>query len=196
MLDAAEFRRIAIEKAPTLPALGSLPFPSLLKTLGEEPAIAGSWRIRSCIAAGEPVPAKLIEAWQRTSGVSLLAHYGLTEGGQITLADGDGADGVGRPLSDVEVQNELPDLVAHLGGQLDLDLAARIGFADGRVRIVMNSLPDMPISKLFLTTYGGRRGLFVNNRQLCAAPSFATGELVAQNGKRSSRQTRLRVPCG
>jgi hypothetical protein len=92
--------------------------------------------------------------------------------------------------------NKLPDLVAHLGGQVDLDLAARIGFADGRVRIVMDALPDVPISKLFLTTYGGRRGLFVNNRNLCAGKSFATADLTAQNGKRSHRRSELRVPCG
>jgi hypothetical protein len=95
-----------------------------------------------------------------------------------------------------ESTHELPDLVADLGGQLDLELGARLGFADGRVRIVMDSLPDVPISKLSLTTFGGRRGLFVNNRSLCASPSFASMDLVGQNERRLHRRSVLHVPCG
>ncbi len=91
---------------------------------------------------------------------------------------------------------KLPDLVAALHGELDLDLAAKIGFAKGRLRIAMPSLPDVPISKLTLTTWGGRRGLFVNNRDLCTAPAFSTADLVGHNDKRLHQRSKLRVACG
>jgi hypothetical protein len=90
---------------------------------------------------------------------------------------------------------KLPSLVAALRGQLDLDLEAKVGFAGGHLRIVIPSLPDVPVSKLVLTTSGGRRGLFVNNRDICAEPAFSAADLIAQNGKRAHRQAKLNVPC-
>ena len=104
MLDPEEFSRMATEQAPTF--LLSIPFlfRRYLMMLIGEPGLAESWSVRSCIAAGEAVAPDLIAAWRKASGVSLLSHYGLTEGGQITLASGDGDDGVGRPLAGVEVQ--------------------------------------------------------------------------------------------
>jgi hypothetical protein len=92
--------------------------------------------------------------------------------------------------------HKLPDLVAALSGKFDLDLGARIGFAEGRLSIELGSLPDLPLSRLILTTWGGRRGLFVNNRSLCAAPSFSTATLTAQSGRLAKRRPRLDVPCG
>jgi hypothetical protein len=90
----------------------------------------------------------------------------------------------------------LPDLAADLDGQLKLDLSARVGFSHGRVRIVFARFPDLPVSRFVLTMRRGRRGVLVNNRHLCAAPSFATARLTAQNGERSTRTVRVRVPCG
>ena len=38
------------------------------------------------------------------TGTELRSHYGLTEGGQITLAGGGEDEGVGAPLEDVELR--------------------------------------------------------------------------------------------
>jgi acyl transferase domain-containing protein/acyl-coenzyme A synthetase/AMP-(fatty) acid ligase/acyl carrier protein len=104
MLSAAEFDRLATVERPTV--LLSVPFlfHRYLGMLREEPGIVHALRLRSCIAAGEPVPDELIAAWREVTGVSLLAHYGLTEGGQITLAGGGAGEGVGRPLEGVELR--------------------------------------------------------------------------------------------
>ena len=51
-------------------------------------------------------------ALARLSGSRLRAHYGLTEGGQITLAGGEAEEGVGRPLGEVEVRIEADGEIA------------------------------------------------------------------------------------
>jgi acyl-coenzyme A synthetase/AMP-(fatty) acid ligase/acyl carrier protein len=104
MLASAEFERLAVAKQPTV--LLSVPFlfRRYLQMLRDAPEIVASLRLRAAIAAGEPVSPELISAWREVTGSGLLAHYGLTEGGQITLADGNGDAGVGRPLEDVEVE--------------------------------------------------------------------------------------------
>jgi hypothetical protein len=91
---------------------------------------------------------------------------------------------------------KLPSLVASLGGALQLQLEAKLEFAGGRVRIAIDSLPDLPVSKLVLTTLGGRRGLLVNDRDLCGAPSFSNATLVAQSGRRLRRWIAMGVKCG
>jgi len=103
MLEAAEFAERAA-RGPTV--LLSVPFlfNRYLGLLAAEPGIAAGWRLRAAIAAGEPVSAQLIGDWRAATGVELLSHYGLTEGGQITLAAGGEEEGVGRPLPDVEVR--------------------------------------------------------------------------------------------
>jgi acyl-coenzyme A synthetase/AMP-(fatty) acid ligase/acyl carrier protein len=106
MLTSAEFERLAVAEQPTV--LLSVPFlfRRYLQVLRDAPEIVPSLRLRAAIAAGEPVPPELIDAWREVTGVGLLAHYGLTEGGQITLAGGGADEGVGRPLDDVEVEVE------------------------------------------------------------------------------------------
>jgi hypothetical protein len=99
------------------------------------------------------------------------------------------------PLRLRQSSGQLPDLVASLHGAFDLELTARIGFAHGRMRVILDEIPDVAISKLVLTTLGGDKGLLVNNRNLCEAPSFTTVAMTAQNGRQVERQRRLAVPC-
>jgi acyl transferase domain-containing protein/NADPH:quinone reductase-like Zn-dependent oxidoreductase/acyl-coenzyme A synthetase/AMP-(fatty) acid ligase/acyl carrier protein len=104
MLEGEEFADLALGQRPTV--LLSVPF-LFRRYLGihrEAPELAAAWKVRSCIAAGEPVPADLVAAWGQATGSELRAHYGLTEGGQITLAGGGEDDGVGPPLEDVELR--------------------------------------------------------------------------------------------
>jgi acyl transferase domain-containing protein/NADPH:quinone reductase-like Zn-dependent oxidoreductase/acyl-coenzyme A synthetase/AMP-(fatty) acid ligase/NAD(P)-dependent dehydrogenase (short-subunit alcohol dehydrogenase family)/acyl carrier protein len=104
MLGADEFAGIVSERTPT--ALLSVPFlfNRYLGLIESDPAIVAEWPLRMAIAAGEPVSPRLIAAWREATGAPLRSHYGLTEGGQITLATGGAKEGVGCPLDDVEVR--------------------------------------------------------------------------------------------
>jgi hypothetical protein len=92
--------------------------------------------------------------------------------------------------------HELPDLLVDLKGQVDVRLRGVISSVKGRIKNVFYPVPDVPVSKFVLTMRGGKRGLLVNSRDLCAHPSFSTLSFKAQNGKQL-RQKRLplRVPA-
>jgi len=92
--------------------------------------------------------------------------------------------------------NTLPDMVAHLEGQVTIDLAGRIDSFRGGIRTTFGRVPDVPVSKFVLTLPGGKKGLLVNSRNLCADPVRAIVRLKAQNGKKVNRQPKLRTPCG
>jgi len=104
MLAPAEFEQVVVTGQPTV--LLSVPFllRRYLQILADCPELASALQLRAAIAAGEPVPPDLVEAWRATTGAGLLSHYGLTEGGQVTLAAGGADEGVGRPLEGVELE--------------------------------------------------------------------------------------------
>jgi acyl-coenzyme A synthetase/AMP-(fatty) acid ligase len=82
-----------------------LSIPFLLRRFVAELADRGEGLpLRATVAAGEPVGEELVAAWRRHGGGPLCAHYGLTEGGHITLASGAPEEGVGAPLPGVEVR--------------------------------------------------------------------------------------------
>jgi hypothetical protein len=91
----------------------------------------------------------------------------------------------------------LPDLVASLDGQIHIDLAGRIDSVDSRIRNTFQLVPDAPVSKFVLTMQGGRKGLLVNNTQLCKAKPRAEAKFDAQNGKFSDTKPLVKVAgCG
>lgn len=91
----------------------------------------------------------------------------------------------------------LPDLVASLDGQIHIDLAGRIDSVDARIRNTFQLVPDAPVSKFVLTMQGGRKGLLVNNTQLCKAKPRAEAKFDAQNGKFSDSKPLVKVAgCG
>jgi len=77
----------------------------------------------------------------------------------------------------------LPDLVAALHGVVDIDLIGRIDSVKGRIRTSFESAPDAPVSKFVLNMQGGKKGLIVNSRNLCAHKSHAIADFTGQNGK-------------
>ncbi|HYJ23083.1 MAG TPA: hypothetical protein VEW07_13795, partial [Solirubrobacterales bacterium] len=91
--------------------------------------------------------------------------------------------------------HELPDLVAALDGQIRIDLAGRIDTARGRIRNTFTSIPDVPIGKFVLTMKGGRKGLLVNNTELCRAEPRVAVELDAQNGAISDLGPLVKIDC-
>jgi hypothetical protein len=92
--------------------------------------------------------------------------------------------------------NTLPDLVAHLQGQVDIDLVGRIDSFKGGIRTTFDRVPDVPVSKFVMKLRGGKHGLLVSSRNLCAKPVKAIVQFKGQNGKKFNKRTKLRTPCG
>ncbi len=130
--------------------------------------------------------------------VQLAAHdcpraaiYGYARA-QTPLLD----DELAGPVYLVSSSHELPDLLADLRGQVNVQLHGVISAAKARIKNVFYPVPDVPVSKFVLTMKGGKRGLLVNSRDLCAHPSFSFMNFKAQNGKRlKKKRLPLRVPA-
>jgi len=94
--------------------------------------------------------------------------------------------------------NTLPDLVADLHGQVDIELAGRTDTTkNGRIRNTFDVVPDVPVSEFTLTIRGGKKGLLINSRSLCKGKKkFARIELNAQNGKKVlKKKQRFKAGC-
>ena len=107
-------------------------------------------------------------------------------------------DELAGPVYLVSSDNELPDLLVDLRGQVNVRLRGVISAVAGRIKTVFRSVPDVPVSKFVLTMKGGKKGLLVNSRNLCAKRAFSHLTLKGQNGKKLiKKRLRLRVPaCG
>ncbi len=93
--------------------------------------------------------------------------------------------------------HKLPDLVADLRGQIDLELSGRIDSVEGgSLRARFESVPDAPVTKFSLNLQGGGKGLLQNSKSLCRADKMASVTLVGQNRKKIDRRTRLQTACG
>jgi hypothetical protein len=95
-------------------------------------------------------------------------------------------DGVLRgPVYLVSSDNELPDLLVDLRGQVDVRLRGVISSVRGGLKTVFRKTPDVPVSKFILRMQGGRKkGLLVNSRNLCKANLDAFLNMEAQNSRR------------
>jgi hypothetical protein len=91
--------------------------------------------------------------------------------------------------------NPLPDLVAALHGQIDVDLVGRIDSVKGGIRASFDSVPDAPVTKFILKMRGGKKGLLENSRNLCNSTNRATVEMDAQNGRAADSTPELKNGC-
>jgi hypothetical protein len=91
--------------------------------------------------------------------------------------------------------NTLPDMVADLKGQINIVLDGRIDSYKGGIRTTFDRVPDVPVSKFVLTLPGGKHGLLVASRNLCARSVKGIIQLKGQNGKTANRHVKLRTPC-
>jgi hypothetical protein len=91
--------------------------------------------------------------------------------------------------------NTLPDMVAHLKGQVDIDLDGKIDSYKGGIRTTFTGIPDLPVSKFVLVLPGGKHGLLQNSTNLCAKPVKGILRLVGHNSRRSNRQQKIQTPC-
>ncbi len=94
-----------------------------------------------------------------------------------------------------ENKSGLPDIVAALGGQIDIDLDGKIETVSGRLRTSFKSVPDAPVSRFTLNLDGGRRGLLANSVDLCQGPLATQATLEGQNGRIDNQNQLLHVPC-
>jgi hypothetical protein len=105
--------------------------------------------------------------------------------------------------------NPLPDMVADLRGQVDIEVDGRIDTNGGGIRTTFDVVPDVPVSKFLLTVRGGKKGLLTNSRNICGASGKAKGKkgrkapviravarFKAHNGKKANMRPKLRTPCG
>ncbi len=92
--------------------------------------------------------------------------------------------------------HKLPDIVADLKGQFEIELDGRIDSVHERLRASFETPPDVPLKAFHMNLYGNKKGLLVNSENLCAAPQKAAVNMVGQNGRKVSSQTVLKTPCG
>jgi hypothetical protein len=80
--------------------------------------------------------------------------------------------------------HELPDLVADLRGQVEIQLHGVISSQHGGLKTVFNKVPDVPVSKFILNMQGGQKSLLVNSTNTCKAKQLAVLNIKGQNGKK------------
>jgi hypothetical protein len=85
--------------------------------------------------------------------------------------------------------------VVALHGQVDIDLVGRVDSLRGGIRTSFESLPDAPVTRVTIEMQGGKKGLLVNSRNLCAAPSRAAVQMEGQNGKSADRRPLVKNSC-
>jgi hypothetical protein len=91
--------------------------------------------------------------------------------------------------------HKLPDVVAALRGQIDIDLDGKIETIKKRLHTTFQTVPDAPVTRFTLSLYGGKRGLLQNSENLCSAPLNTLIEIDGQNGKLANRSLALGTPC-
>jgi hypothetical protein len=95
--------------------------------------------------------------------------------------------------------HKLPDLVAALNGQIDVELASKVDSgSNAGLRSTFELVPDAPVSKFILELEGGKKGLLVNSENLCStgAETHASVRLTSQNGKVLATKRRVANSCG
>jgi hypothetical protein len=92
--------------------------------------------------------------------------------------------------------HELPDLVADLGGAIDIDLVGRVDSQNGGIRTTFETVPDAPVSKFVLAMQGGKKGLLVNSTNICKGPHRAKILVDGQNGKTADQSPVVKAQCG
>jgi len=91
----------------------------------------------------------------------------------------------------------LPDLVAALRGELEIDLVGRIDSKNGGIRTTFEKVPDARVSKFVLRMKGGGKGLLTNSQNICQGTHRATVQIRAHNGRAAGLRPQLMtMNCG
>jgi hypothetical protein len=102
------------------------------------------------------------------------------------------------PVYLVSSKHKLPDLLADLRGQINIQLDGVISSKHGGLKTVFNNTPDVPIKSFVLNMRGGKKSLLQNSANLCKGPQLAILNMKGQNGKTvKNNKLRLNVAsCG
>lgn len=92
-------------------------------------------------------------------------------------------------------ERELPDLVAALGGELEVDLVGYIDSHRRGIRTTFAAVPDARVSRFVLKMKGGAKGLLENSADLCRHRNRAAVAMRAQNGRALTARPVLVSPC-
>jgi hypothetical protein len=94
--------------------------------------------------------------------------------------------------------HELPDLVADLRGQVNIQLHGVISSQGGGIKSVFDTVPDVAVKKFVLKMKGGKKGLIVNSTNICKGKQLAVLNIKGQNGKKvKSNKYKLNLAsCG
>jgi hypothetical protein len=92
--------------------------------------------------------------------------------------------------------HKLPDMVFALHGLVDIEAVGRIDSVKGGIRSSFEAIPDAPLSKVVLEMEGGKKGLIVNSRNLCAKLSQAEVRFTGHNGRHSTSESPVKPQCG
>ena len=108
------------------------------------------------------------------------------------------------PLLDEQLQgpvylrssnHNLPDLVAALHGIVDVEVVGRVDSIKGGIRASFESIPDAPVEEFVITMQGGKKGLLVNSRNICAHDYRLNAEFSGQNGKEVTLTPKMAAGC-
>jgi hypothetical protein len=88
------------------------------------------------------------------------------------------------PVYLVSSSDKLPNLVADLRGQVNIQLRGVISSKNGGLKTVFPTVPDVAVKKFILNMKGGKKSLLVNSENTCAKKQTAVLNLKAQNGKK------------
>ncbi len=95
--------------------------------------------------------------------------------------------------------NKLPDLVVALQGPasqpIAINLDGRTDSVKGALRNSFEAVPDAPVTFFRLMLFGGKRGLVVNSRNICAHPYKAAVSFEAHNGASLVRRPNVKGQC-
>ena len=79
---------------------------------------------------------------------------------------------------------------------LSLEMVGRIDSVKGRIRTTFDAVPDAPVTKFILEMQGGKKGLIVNSRNLCAKKQRASVSFKGQNGRVHNFNPVVKAQCG
>jgi hypothetical protein len=88
------------------------------------------------------------------------------------------------PVYLVASNDKLPNLVADLRGQVNIQLRGVISSKRGGLKTVFPEVPDVPVKKFILNMRGGKKSLLVNSTNTCAKKQKGVLNIKAQNGKK------------
>ena len=77
----------------------------------------------------------------------------------------------------------LPDLVADLSGQVNIQVHGVIDSQSGKIKATFDAIPDLPVSEFSLAMEGGKKGLIVNSANICKSKPLGALDIEGQNGK-------------